>query len=490
MMMITSARRLLAAPVLFALLALLSFAPQAPALAQRAAGFDDSVKAFVTVDAPLVAIRNVRMVPGDGTPVLEGQTIVLRNGRIERVGADLRIPRDVHVIDGAGLTALPGLVMLHEHLFYGVDRGQEGVWGEVQPVAFPRLYLAHGLTTIRTAGSATPLLDLQVKRAIAGGHMVGPDIDVTGPYLEGPGSWLSQAEPIETADEARRIVAFWSAQGATSFKAYNTVSREVLAAAIDETHRHGMKITGHLCSVTFAEAADLGIDDLEHGLLAATDFVDGKQPDTCPGYNSSAHVAGLDLASPEMQALIRKLVEQDVAVTSTLAVFADLGSDFARPEALAVLADAAAARYLDTKSRLIPAAKAGKVRFDAAVKNEMAFERAFVAAGGLLVAGTDPTGAGGAIAGFGSIRQVELLVEAGFTPIEALKISSYNGAKYLGRLDRIGTLEPGKRADIVLVRGKPDRDIVALRNIETVFRDGIGYDSKRLVESSRGLVGR
>lgn len=127
---------------------------------------------------------------------------------------------------------------------------------------------------------------------------------------------------------------------------------------------------------------------------------------------------------------------------------------------------------------------------DQAVKQEMEFERAFSAAGGLLVSGTDPTGAGGALPGFGSIRQVELLVEAGFSPLEALKISSYNGARYLERLDRIGTLEPGKRADIVLVRGEPDLDITDLRNIETVFRDGIGYDPVKLIDSVRGLVGR
>jgi imidazolonepropionase-like amidohydrolase len=471
-------------------LAVLLAAPHAPVFAQRAAKFDDSVKTFVTADAPLIAIRDVRVVPGDGGPVREGQTIVVRDGRIEEIGANLSVPSDAQVIDGKGLTALPGLVMLHEHLFYSVDRGQKGVWGEVQPVAFPRLYLAHGLTTIRTAGATAPVVELQIKRHIAEGRLAGPDVDVTGPFLEGPGSWLAQVEPIETPEEARRIVAFWAAQGVTSFKAYNNISREVLAAAIDETHRHGLKITGHLCSVTFAEAAGLGIDDLEHGLLAATDFVDGKQPDACPHYDPAAHVAALDVASPEMQALIRKLVEQGVAVTSTLAVFADLGSDLPQGGTLAAMSDVAAAHYLQFKARLLAAAKAGRNGFDAAVKKEMAFERAFAAAGGLLLAGTDPTGAGGAIAGFGSLREVELLVEAGFTPIEALKIASYNGAKYLERLDEIGTLASGKRADIVLVRGKPDRDIGELRNIETVFRDGIGYDSKKLVESTRGLVGR
>lgn len=478
--------------LILVLAALLATVPHTPARAQRAADFDDSVKAIITIDAPLIAIRNVRVVPGDGSPTSEGQTIIVRDGRIEGIGANLRIPRDAHIIDGAGLTALPGLVMLHEHLFYKADRGQEGVWFEFQPIAFPRLYLAHGLTTIRTGGTTAPLAELAIKRAIADGRMAGPDIDVTGPFLEGPGSWVTQFEPIETPEEARRIVAFWAAQGATSFKAYQHLSREILAAAIDETHRHGLKITGHLCSVTFAEAAELGIDNLEHGLIFATDFVEGRESDTCPRYifDAATQIAGLDVASPDVQALIHKLIEKGVAVTSTLAVFADLGTDFPPPAAMAVMADAASAHYLQAKARLLAAAKAGRNPFDAAVKKEMAFERAFAAAGGLLASGTDPTGAGGTIAGFGSIRQVELLVEAGFTPLEALKISSYNGAKYLERLDKIGTLEPGKRADIVLVRGKPDQDIADLRNIETVFRGGIGYDSAKLIESTRDLVGR
>lgn len=370
--------------VTLVLAALLAAAPQAPAFGQRAAKFDDSVKAYITTDAPLIAIRDVRVVPGDGSPAKEGQTIVVRDGRIETIGANLSIAADAQVIDGKGLTALPGLVMLHEHLFSSADQVE---W------MFPRLYLAHGLTTIRTAGAMAPVLELQIKRLVAEGRMVGPDIDITGPYLEGRGSWMTLADPIETPEEARRVVAFWAAQGATSFKAYNTVSRDVLAAAIDETHKHGLKITGHLCSVTFAEAAELGIDNLEHGLMVAPDFVDDKRLDACP-YDAelpvpdaAAHTARLDVASPEVQALIDKLVENDVAVTSTLAAFASLGTDVFQPAALAVMADTARADYLRFKVWMLSADKGDKEipfgkPFDEALKKEMEFERAFAAAGG------------------------------------------------------------------------------------------------------------
>jgi hypothetical protein len=127
--------------------------------------------------------------------------------------------------------------------------------------------------------------------------------------------------------------------------------------------------------------------------------------------------------------------------------------------------------------------------FPAAFSLEMKFERAFVKAGGLLLAGEDPTGIGGDLAGFGDQREVELLVEAGFTPLEAIHIATANGAQYLGELDRIGTIAPGKQADLVVIKGDPSKKIDDIENVETVFKDGVGYDSAKLIESVRGLVG-
>jgi hypothetical protein len=125
----------------------------------------------------------------------------------------------------------------------------------------------------------------------------------------------------------------------------------------------------------------------------------------------------------------------------------------------------------------------------AAFKKEQEFEYAFAKAGGVLLAGLDPTGMGGVIAGFGDQREVELLVEAGFTPLEAIHIATYNGAQYLGDLDRVGTIAPGKQADLVVIKGDPSKKIEDIENVETVFKDGIGYDSAKLIESARGAVG-
>jgi imidazolonepropionase-like amidohydrolase len=112
-----------------------------------------------------------------------------------------------------------------------------------------------------------------------------------------------------------------------------------------------------------------------------------------------------------------------------------------------------------------------------------------VRAGGLLLAGEDPTGIGGVLAGFGDQREVELLVEAGFTPLEAIHIATANGAQYLGESDRIGTIAAGKAADLVVVKGDPSKKIEDIENVEIVFKDGTGYDSAKLIDSVRGMVG-
>jgi hypothetical protein len=125
----------------------------------------------------------------------------------------------------------------------------------------------------------------------------------------------------------------------------------------------------------------------------------------------------------------------------------------------------------------------------ALIRKEMDFEVAFVRAGGLLLAGPDPTGNGGVLPGFGDQREIELLVEAGFTPVEAIQIATANGAAYLGQQDRIGSIAPGKQADLVLIKGDPSKNIGEIENVETVFKAGIGYDSARLIESVRGQVG-
>jgi len=287
-------------------------------------------------------------------------------------------------------------------------------------------------------------------------------------------------------DDAKRMVDYWSSVGMTSYKAYMNITREELSAAIQQAHAHNLKLTGHLCSVTWPESIALGIDDLEHGpVFADTEFVAAKTPDVCPR-GGEASWSSQEISGAPVQALIRNLVTHHVAVTSTLPVFeTDIpGRPKLQQRTLDAMSTESARSYLIARA---------KVPMDspmpALMRKEMDFEFAFSKAGGLLLAGPDPTGDGGTLPGFGDQREIELLVEAGFTPLEAIQIATQNGAKYLGREDRIGTLAPGKQADLVLIKGDPSKNIADIENVETVFKSGVGYDSKKLVDSVRGQVG-
>jgi hypothetical protein len=267
------------------------------------------------------------------------------------------------------------------------------------------------------------------------------------------------------------------------------ITRAELAAAVEAAHKHGLKITGHLCSIGFREAAALGIDDLEHGLLVDTEFVPGKSANVCPSSKATDEsLAKLDLTSAPFQEMIRDLVAHHVAVTSTLPVFETFVPN--RPpleqRVLDAMAMEARVDYLAIRARV---AARTEPDWAALFKKEMEFERDFAEAGGLLLAGNDPTGYGGDLAGFGDQREVELLVEAGFTPVEAIHIASANGAQFLGESDSIGTLAPGKAADLVLIHGDPAKNIADIEKVETVFKNGVGYDSAKLIESVRGSAG-
>lgn len=456
-------------------------------VAQTPQTLSPAVKAFVTVDAPLFALTHVRVIDGTGAPAREDQTIVVSGGKIQAIGdaASTPLPAGAKVIEMRDYTVIPGLVGMHDHIFYPAGRAHYNT------LAFsaPRLYLACGVTTIRTTGSLEPFTELNLKKAIDQGRVPGPKMHVTSPYLEGVGAFTLQMHELAGPDDARKMVQYWAEQGIDNFKAYINITHAELAAAIEEVHKRGMKITGHLCSIGFREAAALGIDNLEHGLLVDSEFVSGKKPDTCPRSRDVREtLIKLDISSAQVQETIRDLVVHKVALTSTLPVFeiSIPGRPPLQQRILDVMAPEIRIAYL-TQRALVGEAKDSPL--PALLKKEMEFEREFVKAGGLLIAGPDPTGYGGVVAGFGDQREVELLVEAGFTPLEAIKIATYNGALYLGEVDRIGTLAAGKQADMVLIKGNPAKDIAHIEKVELVFKDGIGYDSAKLIEAVRGSVG-
>ena len=444
----------------------------------------DAVRGFVTTDAPVIALVNARVIDGTGAAPREAQTIVLRDGVIAAVGASSQVtaPAGATAIDLAGKTVMPGMVMLHEHLYYPVGPGVYGQLGQ----SFVRLYLAGGVTTMRTAGNMNGFMDLNLKRGVDEGRVAGPSIDATAPYVNGANTFL-QMRSMADAAEARRQVAYWADMGATSFKAYMQISRAQLGAVVEEAHKRGLKVTGHLCSVTYAEAADLGIDNLEHGFFAATDFVTDKQADVCPGQGRGQQtIADLDGSSTGFQALVKKLVAKKVALTSTLTVFETYTPGRPVPPGLEVLLPVLKEQFEQNYRRT---ADNTESIYRTLFPKAMALERAFVRAGGMLVVGTDPTGGGGVIPGFSNQRALELLVDAGFTPLEAITMGTLNGARYLGREAQIGTIAVGKQADLVVLDGDPSRAIGDLRKVDLVFRQGVGYDPAKLVASVTGRVG-
>jgi imidazolonepropionase-like amidohydrolase len=448
---------------------------------------------FIRVEAPLIALTNVRVIDGTGAAPRDDQTIIIQGGKIQSIGptASTTYPADARTLDLKGYTVLPGLVGMHNHMFFPMG-GSPPMYSNMGS-SFPRLYLALGVTTIRTTGSVAPYTDLELKRLIDAGRVLGPKMHVTAPYLEGRGSFTPVMHELKDADDARRMVNYWADAGATSFKAYMNIKRDELRAVVEEAHKRGLKVTGHLCSIGFREAAEIGIDNLEHGLFADSEFVAEKKPDQCP-QGVSASLRALDLNGPAVQETIRTLVQKNVAITSTLPVFeanaplsqSGIGAASAllNPRVLNVMSTDARVRYLQNRARIPGDSPAVEL-----IRKAMAFERAFVKAGGLLIAGLDPTGNGGIVAGFGDHRQVELLVEAGFTPLEAIQIATLNGAKFLGEDARIGSLAPGKQADLMIVKGNPATNIADIEKIEIVFKDGVGYDSEKLIQSVQGLVG-
>jgi enamidase len=439
---------------------------------------------FVAFNQPVIAFTHAEIIDGTGSAPKYDQTLLVKDGRIAAMGSHVAIPADAKVIDAKGKTLLPGFVMVHEHLFYTMGKGNYAS----MLYTFPRLYLAGGTTTARTGGSMTPYGDINLKLAIDKGDAIGPDLDVTGPYLNGPGLPILKMHVLTGPDDATKTVNYWADEGATSFKLYTNITRAEAKAAIDAAHARGLKVTGHICSITYREAAELGIDNLEHGFAVMTDFNKDKKPDECPAGSQQA-LADLDVNSAGVKSLIALLVKKHVALTSTQTVFETFtpGRPEAPEQARAMLIPELRKAYEDvwaktaTNERMKPYA----VIFPKLMK----LEKMFVEAGGTLLAGTDPTGYGGVVPGFSGKRQVELLVEEGFSFPQALKIATLNGARYLGRDKDVGSLAVGKRADMALVEGDPMKNSTAIEAMPYVFKKGVGYDSNAIFEALKGQAG-
>lgn len=451
-----------------------------PATAQRPA-LSQWARNFLAVDTSVIALTHAQIIDGTGRPALNDQTLIVRDGRIESIGSSARvaIPANAKIVDLTGHTVIPGLVGLHQHTFLG-GAGRSG-----HMLYSAMLYLAAGVTTAMTAGSQAPYNELNTKRVIDAGSMPGPRLHITGPFLSGFAGGGSPTKLLRTPEEAARVVNYWADEGATWFKILNGPGA-VVRAVVNAAHARGLRVTAHLCAVTFTEAAEMGVDALQHGFITNSEYVPGKQPDRCPPQNMRAQ-ADVDPASLPVQESIRRIIGAGASVVSTLASYEALSVTRAKLDtaALAMLEPALRREVETTHAGL------SESQFDVPerlLSKMMAWERAFVAAGGLLGAGCDPWGSG-IMPGYGDLRNYELLREAGFTAPQAVQIMTLNGARILGEQQRIGSIEAGKAADLVVLRGNLSINKSAIRNVTLVFRDGYGFDSEKLRNEVRGKLG-
>ena len=460
----------------------------APSLAaQTYDKLSGAVKAYVSVSDPVVALTNVRVIDGTGTAVREGQTIVMIGGRISAIGktGSVTIPAGAKVLDYPGHTVIPGIVGMHDHIHYSAAG-----WRNINlAYSSPRLYLASGVTTIRVTGSLAPYEDLNLKRDVDGGRGPGPRIHLSGPYITGPNPALGVMDVLESEEQARRTVRYWAQEGATWFKLYTTVRRAEMRAAVDEAHKLGLKVTGHLCSIGFREAVELGIDNLDHGLFVNTEYDPTKVPDQCPATNIRL-METLDLSGPAVRETFKTLIDKGIPMTSTLPVLEALVPGRPKeldPRMLELMYPAIKDAYLKQYEAMKATPSAGIT--EAAFQKALAYEYAFVKAGGLLGAGVDNTGNGGALAGLGDQRNYGILLEAGFSPVQVIQIMTLNGAKILGVSKDLGSVEVGKYADLVVLNGNPLTNDKDMRNVVVVFKEGVGYDPDKLFRDVRGVVG-
>ena len=459
----------------------------APVAAQTYDKLSGPVKGYVSVSDPVVAITNVRLIDGTGAAVREGQTIVMAGGRITAIGktGSVTIPAGATVLDYAGHTVIPGIVGMHDHIHYSAAG-----WRNINlAYSSPRLYLASGVTTIRVTGSLAPYEDLNLKRDVDAGRGPGPRMHLSGPYITGPNPALGVMDVLQSEEQARRTVRYWAQEGATWFKLYTTVRRAEMRAAVDEAHKLGLKVTGHLCSIGFREAVELGIDNLDHGLFVNTEYDPTKVPDQCPATNIRL-METLDLSGPAVRETFKTLIDKGIPMTSTLPVLEALVPGRPKeldPRMLELMYPAIKDAYLKQYEAMKATPSAGIT--EAAFQKALAYEYAFVKAGGLLGAGVDNTGNGGALAGLGDQRNYGILLEAGFSPVQVIQIMTLNGAKILGVSKDLGSVEVGKYADLVVLNGNPLTNDKDMRNVVVVFKEGVGYDPEKLFRDVQGVVG-
>ena len=384
-----------------------------------------AVTDFIKVHDSTVVIKNVTIIDGTGAAVKYNQDILVQNKRISAIGntGELKAPENAQILDATGKTVIPGFIMMHEHLFHA--KPFFGTYKAVHMTnTFPQLYLAGGVTTMRTAGSIEAGADLNIKNLIEQGKRLGPTIDVSTPHMEREGlvgDYIAQLQSLYGGENIENWLNYWFDKGITSVKVYNNFTKDDLREIIKVSHARNIKVTGHLCSITYQEAAEMGIDNLEHSFMASTDFAPNKKENECQYGDLS--LAELDEDDPKLTELMKFLIDKNVTLTYTPNVF----EPFTDREVVPGGGDVALAPYLLEQMQTIYDQSINTERDSLdlfSFKKEMKRVMKFHSMGGKIIVGTDPTGTGKTIAGYANQRLIELLIETGFTIEEAIKLAT------------------------------------------------------------------
>lgn len=413
--------------------------------------------------APTLAIVGGTLIDGTGAAPVPDATVIVHDGRIVAVGprSKVKVPRKAHVVDAQGKTILPGLWDMHAHF-------EQVEWGPI--------YLAAGVTTVRDCGNEFEFITA-VRDAVAQDRGLGPRLLLAG-IVDGTGPLAIGVARVDTPEQAREWVDRYHAAGFQQMKIYSSVKLDEIKAVADEAHRVGMTVTGHIPEGLNAyQAIEAGQDQINH-IIYVVDITHAPFPPNTSRADRMKAMADLDLSSPEAVKALAFLKEHHTVVDPTLAVFEFFTATTARPPAsfepgVNKVAPELAQQLTDVE----PPNQNSEIE-------EKIFQKDVAAVGALhregipVVAGTDQT-----VPGYSLHREMELYVQAGFTPMEAIQAATIVPARVMGLGGELGTVEKGKRADLILINGDPLADIHNTRNVEWVITNGVMYHTAELWQS-------
>jgi len=413
--------------------------------------------------ASTLAIVGATLIDGTGAAPVPDAAVVIHNGRIVAVGprSKVKIPKHANVVDAHGKTILPGLWDMHAHF-------EQVEWGPI--------YLAAGVTTVRDCGNEFEFITA-VRDAIAHGHGLGPRLLLAG-IVDGTGTLSLGVQRVDTPEQARQWTDRYHAAGFQQMKIYSSVKLEEVKVIADEAHRLGMTVTGHVPEgLTAYQVIEAGQDQINHvGYIA--DIMHAPFPADMTRDDRRKVTASLDLQSPEAQKALAFLKDHHTVVDPTMALFEFFTATTAKPPAsfepgVNKIAPELAEQLTDVGPPTERSETMQKV-FD----KELAIVGALHRAGIPVVAGTDQ-----AVPGYSLHREIELYVHAGFTPMEAIQAATIVPARVMGLEKESGTVEKGKRGDLILIDGNPLEDVRNTRNVEFVITNGVMYHTAELWQS-------